>query len=161
MKPRPPQRHFIRTVSAIAAASLLPFALSLPRPFALRPSPFALRPSPFALRPSPFALRPSPFALRSSLRVYRYDAGDKFGIHRDQSYEGDTAGERSMLTLLVYLNDGFDGGETVLHEPESLIITPKAGQALWFQHMLLHEGRPVLRGVKDVLRSDVVYGAAT
>jgi predicted 2-oxoglutarate/Fe(II)-dependent dioxygenase YbiX len=96
--------------------------------------------------------------LTRGLRVYRYDAGDKFGIHRDQSYEGDVDGERTMLTLLVYLNDGFEGGETVLHEPEPHVVVPRPGLALWFQHMLLHEGRPVLRGTKDVLRSDVVYG---
>jgi predicted 2-oxoglutarate/Fe(II)-dependent dioxygenase YbiX len=94
--------------------------------------------------------------LTRGVRVYRYDVGDKFGLHRDQAYD-DVDGARTALTLLVYLNDGFGGGETALHEPELHVVTPRRGRALWFQHMLLHEGRPVVSGVKDVLRSDVVY----
>jgi hypothetical protein len=37
------------------------------------------------------------------------------------------------------------------------VIVPRAGDALWFQHRLLHAGNPVTGGVKYVLRSDVLY----
>jgi hypothetical protein len=37
------------------------------------------------------------------------------------------------------------------------VIAPRAGAALWFQHMLLHAGAPVVAGTKYVLRTDVVY----
>lgn len=88
-------------------------------------------------------------------RVYRYRVGQRFGPHHDQSYAG-PGGARSLLTLLVYLDDGCDGGETELLEP-GVVVTPRAGAALWFQHMLLHAGRPVRAGVKHVLRTDVLY----
>jgi predicted 2-oxoglutarate/Fe(II)-dependent dioxygenase YbiX len=69
-------------------------------------------------------------------------------------YTRDTA--RSLLTLLVYLDDDFDGGETDFPE-EKQTIRPRAGDALWFQHALLHAGNAVTRGTKHVLRSDVLY----
>jgi hypothetical protein len=88
------------------------------------------------------------------LRIYRYAVGHRFGLHTDQSYTRDTA--RSLLTLLVYLDDDFDGGETDFPE-EKQTIRPRAGDALWFQHALLHAGNAVTRGTKHVLRSDVLY----
>lgn len=92
------------------------------------------------------------------LRIYRYEVGQHFGLHQDQSYIGekDTI---SLLTLMVYLNEGFSGGETDFPEQEKTIV-PATGTALLFQHKLLHAGRPVTEGVKYVLRSDVLYRPA-
>jgi hypothetical protein len=92
------------------------------------------------------------------LRVYRYEVGQRFGLHHDQSYERDD-GARSLLTLLVYLSDaddGLRGGATEFPE-QGRVIAPRAGAALWFQHMVLHAGAPVVAGTKYVLRTDVVY----
>lgn len=89
------------------------------------------------------------------LRVYRYDPGQQFGLHQDQSYTGPD-GTRSLLTLMVYLNDDFEGGETDFPEQDRC-IKPQRGHALWFQHMVLHAGRRVTSGCKYVLRSDVLY----
>jgi prolyl 4-hydroxylase len=96
-----------------------------------------------------------PVGLYLPLRIYRYRVGQQFGLHQDQSYSRGP-GARSLLTLLVYLDDDFEGGETDFPEQQQT-VTPRAGDALWFQHMLLHAGRAVTRGVKHVLRSDVVY----
>ena len=80
----------------------------------------------------------------------------------DQSYI-DNEGRQSRLTLLLHLDDGCVGGETVLLELENadksrgIAITPLAGRALWFQHALVHEGRRVSAGVKHILRTDVIY----
>jgi predicted 2-oxoglutarate/Fe(II)-dependent dioxygenase YbiX len=88
------------------------------------------------------------------LRVYRYDVGHHFGLHSDQSYmRGDN---RSLLTLLVYLDEDFDGGETEFPD-ERQTIAPRTGDALWFQHAVLHAGKRVTRGTKHVLRTDVLY----
>src|SRR3954470_13812559 len=45
------------------------------------------------------------------LRVYRYEVGQHFGPHQDQSYARED-GARSLLTFMVYLNDDFEGGVT-------------------------------------------------
>lgn len=92
------------------------------------------------------------------LRIYRYEVGQHFGLHQDQSYIGE-GGTQSLLTLMVYLNEGFSGGETDFPEQEQTII-PKTGTALLFQHKLLHAGRSVTEGIKYVLRSDVLYRPA-
>jgi prolyl 4-hydroxylase len=89
------------------------------------------------------------------LRIYRYEVGQHFGLHQDQSYAGE-GGTRSLLTLMVYMNEGFSGGDTDFPEQERTIV-PKTGDALLFQHMLLHAGKPVTEGTKFVLRSDVLY----
>ncbi len=88
------------------------------------------------------------------LRIYRYEVGHHFGLHTDQSYARGDA--RSLLTLLVYLDDDVEGGETEFPE-QGRTIVPRAGSALWFQHALLHAGKRVARGTKHVLRTDVLY----
>jgi prolyl 4-hydroxylase len=93
--------------------------------------------------------------LFSPLRVYRYEVGQHFGLHQDQSYRRDD-GARSLLTLMVYLDDDFDGGETDFPE-QGECVAPVRGDGLWFQHMVLHAGRAVRRGIKHVLRTDVLY----
>ncbi|MEL6182377.1 MAG: 2OG-Fe(II) oxygenase [Myxococcota bacterium] len=93
------------------------------------------------------------------MRCYRYTAGQHFGLHRDQFYQGPMHHGHpliSRLTLMVYLNDDFDGGETDFPE-QSQVVVPRQGSALLFQHMLLHEGKQVDRGTKYVLRTDVFY----
>ncbi len=92
--------------------------------------------------------------LYEPLRVYRYEVGHHFGLHSDQSYARGDA--HSLLTLLVYLDDDFDGGETEFPEQATTIV-PRTGSALWFQHALLHAGTRVTRGTKHVLRTDVLY----
>ena len=89
------------------------------------------------------------------LRCYRYAPGQRFAPHYDGAYfRSDT--ERSLLTFLVYLNEGFTGGDTAFldfHES----IRPKTGRALLFQHAILHEGCAVEAGVKYAVRSDIMY----
>ena len=63
-----------------------------------------------------------------------------------------------LLTFIVYLNDGFQGGDTAFLD-DDVVAHPKPGRALLFQHQILHEGCQVLAGVKYVLRTDVMYRA--
>jgi prolyl 4-hydroxylase len=93
--------------------------------------------------------------IKERMRCYRYEVGEYFGPHGDQSYPGGP-GERSLLTLMVYLNDDFAGGQTAFLDLGQ-VIAPRRGRALLFQHMVLHEGRTVTAGTKYVLRSDVFY----
>jgi prolyl 4-hydroxylase len=96
-------------------------------------------------------------AANERLRCYRYAPGQRFAPHYDGSFYR-CPGERSLLTLLVYLNEGFSGGETGLLDVDR-VITPKTGMALLFQHAILHEGARVRAGVKYAARSDIMYRA--
>lgn len=91
------------------------------------------------------------------VRIYRYQVGQRFAVHQDQSYSPDER-TRSLLTFMVYLNDDFGGGETQFMDLKRTIV-PKTGTALLFQHKLLHSGEAVTSGTKYVLRSDVLYSA--
>lgn len=93
--------------------------------------------------------------LNERLRFYRYEAGQSFGLHRDGYYKRSQS-ERSLLTLILYLNEAYSGGETFFADSESL-IAPQAGKALLFPHQLWHEGRAVTQGRKYILRTDVIY----
>lgn len=90
--------------------------------------------------------------LPRSLRFYKYGVGQRFKMHKDGPWQED--GRVSRLTLLVYLNDGFEGGCT---DFRSFIVQPATGSALLFLHDTWHEGAAVIDGVKYVLRSDVLY----
>ncbi|SIO64991.1 Predicted 2-oxoglutarate-and Fe(II)-dependent dioxygenase YbiX [Singulisphaera sp. GP187] len=92
--------------------------------------------------------------LNERFRFYRYDPGERFAAHRDGPYRREN-GEKSLLTFMIYLSEGFTGGETVFQE---VSVTPQLGMALIFEHQLIHEGAAVTSGRKYVLRSDVMYG---
>jgi prolyl 4-hydroxylase len=97
----------------------------------------------------------SVIGLNERLRFYRYEAGQSFGIHRDGYYKRSDA-EQSLLTLILYLNEEYTGGETFFTDSENLIV-PNVGKALLFPHQLWHEGRMVKDGRKYILRTDVLY----
>jgi len=102
----------------------------------------------------------TPVGLNERLRLYRYDVGQQFDWHKDGFFER-TDGERSFFTLMVYLNDDFEGGGTSFSDTSiggMLRITPKTGMALLFHHPILHRDDPVTAGRKYVLRTDVMYG---
>jgi predicted 2-oxoglutarate/Fe(II)-dependent dioxygenase YbiX len=103
--------------------------------------------------------------LNERLRFYRYDPGQRFDWHFDGAFERSPT-EQSALTFMVYLNDAFAGGATefnfrltgaVLDDDAVSAVVPEAGMALVFYHRILHQGAPVTRGRKYVLRSDVMY----
>jgi predicted 2-oxoglutarate/Fe(II)-dependent dioxygenase YbiX len=100
-----------------------------------------------------FARRP--VGANERFRCYRYQPGQQFAMHRDGAFRRSER-EKSELTFMVYLNEGFGGGGTKFYD-EDVTAVPKTGTALFFQHRLLHEGSVVTSGVKYVLRSDVMF----
>ncbi|KAG0498837.1 hypothetical protein HPP92_003528 [Vanilla planifolia] len=119
--------------------------------------------------------------LNSNIRFYRYNVGQHFGQHIDESVLLEP-GLRTYYTLLVYLsgnlcprgknNSGSNtgpsvqplvGGETVFYERKQRVVAevaPTVGMALLHLHgakCMLHEARAVTKGVKYVLRSDVAF----
>lgn len=101
-----------------------------------------------------------PRGLNERFRYYRYDPAQYFAPHYDGVFRRDES-EASALTLMIYLNDDFQGGSTdFYHEDRSrrLSVTPERGMALVFRHEIFHAGCPVRAGRKYVLRTDVMYG---
>ncbi|KAG3034646.1 hypothetical protein PC121_g4988 [Phytophthora cactorum] len=110
--------------------------------------------------------------LNPAIRFYRYNTGQRFGCHVDQSDVDRITGYHSRFTVLVYLNDSTDsdlqGGNTIFYVNEAgakeekvvLSVAPETGSALVHGHgdrCLLHEGALVTRGAKYLLRTDVMY----
>ncbi|KAK3832187.1 MAG: hypothetical protein JOS17DRAFT_743263 [Linnemannia elongata] len=50
------------------------------------------------------------------------------------------------------------GGKVVEEEIERIAVPCRTGQALIFQHDLIHEGSRVDKGIKYVVRGDILYG---
>jgi predicted 2-oxoglutarate/Fe(II)-dependent dioxygenase YbiX len=93
--------------------------------------------------------------LNERFRCYRYEPGQRFAPHYDGAFVRDED-ERSHLTFMIYLNEGFGGGATAFLDNEVTVV-PRTGMALLFQHFQLHEGCAVTSGVKYVLRTDVMF----
>lgn len=94
--------------------------------------------------------------LNEMWRFYRYSLGQRFKRHPDGRYRRNE-NEESRLTFFIYLNQDFEGGATSF---DSLTIQPQTGTALCFKHELKHQGNEVGKGLKYVLRSDVMYKKA-
>lgn len=102
-----------------------------------------------------------------NIRLYKYDAGQRFGPHIDQSNRL-RDGSVTEFTVLVYLNDaGLEGGETIFYgshgsapSDDTLRFRPRRGACLVHAHglrCLTHEGSAVRKGVKYLLRTDVAF----
>jgi prolyl 4-hydroxylase len=91
--------------------------------------------------------------LNELFRFYRYTPGQQFRKHRDESFIRNEQ-EASYYTFMIYLNDGYGGGNTTFN---TITIRPSAGMALIFLHDLEHSGDAVTSGTKYVLRTDVMY----
>ena len=94
-----------------------------------------------------------PEGLNTFLRCYRYGVDQQFRRHEDIAYEFDSH-RRTFYTVLIYLNEGYVGGETSF---EGLVVKPELGMLVMFPHELPHEGRLIQEGIKYTLRTDVVF----
>ncbi len=92
--------------------------------------------------------------LNERFRFYRYEPGEYFKWHFDGAFERSPV-ERSLLTLMVYLNEDCEGGATQFYDFGDVV--PRTGMALFFEHDVYHQGAPVTSGRKYVARTDVMY----
>lgn len=61
---------------------------------------------------------------------------------------------KSKYTILIYLNDDFEDGNTTIGDVE---IIPKIGKALLLKQDILHEGRIVKNGTKIIIRTNILF----
>jgi prolyl 4-hydroxylase len=92
------------------------------------------------------------------LPLMKYKPGDYFDWHSDLT--GGFATQRTA-TMIMYLNDDFEGGRTCFHNP-AIQIQPRRGSALVYNYLpeqpLLHCGEPVIAGTKYILNAFVRNG---
>ena len=96
--------------------------------------------------------------LSGNFRFYKYLPGNKFKKHRDgnQLEEGGV----SLFTVLFYLNDVEEGGETAVYDPSlenRILVKAEEGKLLIFNHTIAHTGEEVTKGIKYILRTDLIY----
>lgn len=104
--------------------------------------------------------------INERLRFLRYESGDFFVSHRDGTFvrgveRGPSrAGERSRITVQIYLNTVDKGGATTVYSDtgrESLRVVPETGMVFLFDHAVLHDGELVEAGRKYAIRTEVMY----
>lgn len=87
------------------------------------------------------------------LETYLYTLGDQLADH----FDGSTflrSGNMAQHTLIAYLNEDYDGGETGFPDLKIAIRKHKGGAVL-FSKRLKHNGGRVRRGNKLIVRIDV------
>jgi predicted 2-oxoglutarate/Fe(II)-dependent dioxygenase YbiX len=110
------------------------------------------------------------------LRVYEYRAGQYFRPHVDVRTR--VAAGETRFSVVAYLSAEFEGGATRFFEAKDrarrrgrgrarkrdnrvrFALRPLVGDAVVFDHGLLHEGAAVTAGVKYAVRTDLVYADA-
>ena len=125
--------------------------------------------------------------VNDAIRINRYssDKSEYFAPHKDGQYcpSGD---RRSIFSLVLYLNEGFKGGETCFYLPKGtkgqtkamtveeeikavgglekgfnlVTVTPTTGCAVLFSQNILHESTPLIMQKKSahkiILKTDVM-----
>ncbi len=104
-------------------------------------------------------------------RFCRYQADQAFHIHQDGVHQRGPL-LQSRLTFMIYLTDGddFEGGDTLFfaggpgttlnghHQPPVVArVRPRRGSLILFDHHLWHAGATVTKGIKHIVRSDVMF----
>eukprot|EP01087_Luapelamoeba_hula_P004546 TRINITY_DN14490_c0_g1_i1.p1 TRINITY_DN14490_c0_g1~~TRINITY_DN14490_c0_g1_i1.p1 ORF type:complete len:380 (-),score=50.45 TRINITY_DN14490_c0_g1_i1:123-1262(-) len=118
--------------------------------------------------------------VNSHFRFLRYRPEHQPVEHTDGPFADQQAQEASILSLIVYLNDNFAGGQTRFavntncgtgqqtssascHDDKLLgakvtVVQPATGRAVLFPHSWRHSSSPVEQGgTKYILRTDVIY----
>lgn len=89
----------------------------------------------------------APGSTLTEVQLVRYDPGGKYAEHRDGPTPGATT---RTLSIVCYLNDTFEGGETTFTEL-GISVSPLAGVAIAFPPELMHRAEPVITGRKYVI----------
>lgn len=89
---------------------------------------------------------------REGTSLLRYGTGGFYKPHRDRGLvAGWPAAAIRSVAVVVFLNDGFDGGMLRLYPEggEAVDVRPAAGMLAAFPADILHEVLPVTRGTRD------------
>ncbi len=124
-----------------------------------------------------------PSFIFNKMRIYKYNPGEAFPEHIDYKVKRNVRinnnefVQQSFMSLLVYLNDDFENGQTgywpdhngihcrFLRDVEKqhskkdhqILIIPKQGRCVIQDQNILHEGLPTTKCVKYLLRTDIIH----
>ena len=100
-----------------------------------------------------------PISHAEGLQVLHYEPGQEFKEHYDFFGASSPSSHNNRIsTLIIYLNDVEEGGETTLPRL-GITMKPVKGSAIYFEYfynnqelneLTLHSGEPVIRGEKWV-----------
>jgi len=100
------------------------------------------------------------YGINNRFRFLKYNVGDYFARHRDNNYESPD-GSISYITILIYLNDTYEGGfTTFFKDPDDLsgcILKPKIGMICLIDQSIGHEVNSLIKGIKYVVRTEIMY----
>lgn len=89
-----------------------------------------------------------------------YQPGQQFSLHTDTGlYYNRETKEKTRWTLLIYLNDNYEGGHTQFYDDnwkETRDIQPKEGKALLFDIDLWHKGNELFTGEKYWIGCEII-----
>ena len=103
------------------------------------------------------------YICRKAIKYIMYSAISKdqmFQIHTDTGYEYDEKKNNySKYTVLTYLNDDFEGGNTIFYDNnfnQIIKIKPKKGLTLLFDIDFFHSGEKVINNTKYWIGTEIV-----
>ena len=98
-----------------------------------------------------------PHSINPLFRICKYNPGGHFKKHRDGGFVVND-NFRSVMTLIVYLNDNFTDGETQIYDNQKChFVRPEIGKCIIFNHDLEHKGIAVSKNTKYILRTDIMF----
>jgi len=97
-------------------------------------------------------------SINPMFRYSKYHPGMQFLIHKDAINKNKKTQERSIMTLNIFLNSDFDGGETIFYHNNKVryIAKPQIGRAMIFDSQQFHSGEKVQNGYKYLMRTDIM-----
>ena len=92
-------------------------------------------------------------------RFLKYEKGGFFARHKDNNYKNKEC--ISLITILIYLNDDYEGGYTTffsnVDDKEGLSLKPKTGMISLMDQEIGHYVPELKDGIKYVIRTEIMY----
>eukprot|EP00732_Lithocolla_globosa_P004665 Lithocolla_globosa_v1_NODE_4417_length_1439_cov_14.143064.p1 type:complete len:294 gc:universal NODE_4417_length_1439_cov_14.143064:83-964(+) len=93
------------------------------------------------------------------IQLFNYSVAGHFSVHHDGPIYY-SPHKRSLFTVLIYLNEEYEGGRTVVYTDDmkqSYEVPNNLGTAFTMLQRMKHQGSPVISGQKFALRCDLIY----
>ena len=105
--------------------------------------------------------KPLGLAANNLIMAGIYYPGNSFAIHTDTGlYFNNTENTKTQYTMLIYLNDDFEGGDTIFYDTDTWEVTrvvkPETGKALVFDIDLWHSGSAIETGSKKWIGCEII-----